>query len=183
MGCKLKLNRLVGSILILSCWPMAMAQSDSQLEIRSLVSELEKRIAVCPRREVVAQFDEKHHKQVWQKQGWGPPTDVFGDAKTNDDRSVLYPYVLVIEFSVKHTFGPERQTRADAAKDSELSDAEGVPAWLLTGRYRNTYLAGKDGTRLKKTEFLDKKLDGSASEWKERASWPDACWDQVVIKQ
>jgi len=100
---------------------MAMAQSDSQLDIRSLVSELEKRIAVCPRREVVAQFDEKHHKQVWQKQGWGPPTDVFGDAKTNDDRSVLYPYVLVIEFSLKHTFGPERQTRPDAAKDSELS--------------------------------------------------------------
>ena len=124
MGCKLKLNRLVGSILILSCWPMAMAQSDSQLDIRSLVSELEKRIAVCPRREVVAQFDE----QVWQKQGWGPPTDVFGDAKTNDDRSVLYPYVLVIEFSLKHTFGPERQTRADAAKDSLTRNLTVQPA-------------------------------------------------------
>ena len=128
MGCKLKLNRLVGPILILSCWPMAMAQSDSQLDIRSLVSELEKRIAVCPRREVVAQFDEKHHKQVWQKQGWGPPTDVFGDAKTNDDRSVLYPYVLVIEFSLKHTFGPERQTRADAAKDSLTRNLTVQPA-------------------------------------------------------
>ena len=128
MGCKLKLNRLVGPILILSCWPMAMAQSDSQLDIRSLVSELEKRIALCPRREVVAQFDEKHHKQVWQKQGWGPPTDVFGDAKTNDDRSVLYPYVVVIEFSLKHTFRPERQTRADAAKDSLTRNLTVQPA-------------------------------------------------------
>jgi len=137
---------------------MAMAQSDSQLDIRSLVSELEKRIALCPRREVVAQFDEKHHKQVWQKQGWGPPTDVFGDAKTNDDRSVLYPYVVVIEFSLKHTFGPERQTRADAAKDSELSDAEGVPAWLLTGRYRNTYLAVKMELVSRKPNSLTRNL-------------------------
>ena len=162
---------------------MVMAQGNSQVDIKSLAQTTERRIGECPRREIVAQFDRKHHKQVWQKQAWGPPTDVFADAKANNENSMLYPYILTVEFSLKTSFGPERESKADAAKDSELSQPEGIPAWLLTGRYRNTYLAGKDGTRLKKTEFLDRKLDGSASEWKERAPWPDACWDQIAAKE
>jgi hypothetical protein len=140
---------------------------------------MEKRFRTCPRREIVAQFDQKHHKRVWQKQAWGPPTDVFADARANDEKSVLYPYVLTVEFSLKTTFGPERQTKADADKDSDLSPLEGVPAMLLTGRNRNTYLSGKDGVRLKKTEVLEQKFDGSPSEWKERPRWPDACWDRI----
>jgi hypothetical protein len=63
----------------------------------------------CPRREVVAPFGRKHHKQVWQKQAWGPPTDVFADVKRNND-SILYPYILTVEFSLGITFGPERQS-------------------------------------------------------------------------
>jgi len=183
MHWQLRLRWLPTIFLVFASAASLMAQSDSQSDVKSLASDMERRVASCPRREIVARFDGKHHKQVWQKQAWGPPTDVFADAKANDESSLLYPYVLILEFSLKMTFGPKRESKADAAKDSELSEPEGIPAWLLTSRYRNTYLAGKGGTRLKKSEALDRKLDGSASEWKERAPWPDACWDQVAIKE
>src|SRR6266516_3397625 len=153
-------------ILSLFCWPnCAAAQTNSQFDITTLASNMEKRFQTCPKREIVAQFDRKHHKQTWQKQAWGPPTDVFGDAKRNDDGSVLYPYVLTIEFSLRTAFGPERQNKADAVKDTDLSSLQGVPAMLLTGRYRNTYIAGKDGIRLRKAEFLS--IGGTPREWKE----------------
>jgi hypothetical protein len=183
MDWKLRVKWLVGSILVLSCSPGVIAQTDSQLDIKTVAASMEKRFQACPGREIIAQFDRKHHKQVWQKQVWGPPTDLFADAKANDDNSVLYPYVLTIEFSLKTTFGSERPSKADAENDSDLAPAEGVPPALLTGRYRNTYLVGKDAIRLKKTEFLDRKFFSDApSEWKERAPWPDACWDQVAVK-
>src|SRR5712692_9106844 len=111
MDWKLMVKRFVGPILILSCWPVAIAQSDSREDVKRLASAMEKRLEACPRREIVAQFDRKHHKQVWQKQAWGPPTDVLAGAKANDENSVLYPYVLTIEFSLKTTFGPERQSK------------------------------------------------------------------------
>ncbi len=98
-----------------------VAQTDSEIDVKTLASGIEKRLQACPRREVVAQFDRKHHKQVWQKQAWGPPTDVFADVRPNDSGSVLYPYVLVVEFSLKTAFGPERDNKADAERDSDLS--------------------------------------------------------------
>jgi hypothetical protein len=94
MFCKWRIRLFVGPILALSCWPMATAQSDSQFDIKGLASSMEKRFQGCPRRECIAQFDRKRHKQVWQKQAWGPPTEIFADAKENHTESVLYPYLL-----------------------------------------------------------------------------------------
>lgn len=169
------------SLLLLSSWQgTTMAQTDSEFNVRALAKDLEKRFEGCPRREVVSKFDRKHHKQVWQKQAWGPPTDVLADVKPND--SILYPYIFTVEFSLGHTFGPERQTKADAEGDSDLSQPEAPLAALLTGKYRNVYFASKDGIRLKTTEVLHRKLDGTSSTWEDRPLWPNACWDQIAAK-
>jgi len=169
------------SLLLLSSWSgTTKAQSDSEFNIKALARDLEKRFEACPRREGVAKFDRKHHKQVWEKQAWGPPTDVFADAKPND--SILYPYILTIEFSLSHTFGPERQNKADAERDSDLSQLEAPLRVLLRAKYRNVYLVSKDGIRLKTTEVLHTTLDGTPSTWEERPLWSDACWDQIAAK-
>jgi len=155
-----------------------LAQSDSEFNIKTLARDMEKRFEACPRREVVIQSDRKHHKQIWEKHAWGPPTDVFADVKPND--SILYPYILTIEFSLSITFGPERQSRADAEKDTDLAELA-LPLLLpRKGKYRDVYLAGEDGIRLKTRELLNYKLDGTPSTWEERPSWPDACWDQIA---
>jgi hypothetical protein len=165
-----------------SFWPGIMrAQSGSEFDVKVLASNMEQRFKACPRREVVAAFDQKHHKQVWQKQGWGPPFDVFADVKANNE-SILYPYILTVEFSLSHTFGPERQSEADARGDSQLSQLGSPLSALLTGRYRNIYLASKDGIRVKTRQSLERKLDGTAIEWKDRPSWPDARWDQIGVR-
>jgi hypothetical protein len=115
------------------------AQDSSDFSIKALAKDKEKRFEACPRREVVAGFESKRNKQVWEKQAWGPPTGLFADAKPTD--STLYPYLLTVEFSLSHTFGPERQSKAEAEKDSDLSP-------LLPGaKYRNVYIAGKEGVR------------------------------------
>ena len=131
------------------------------------------RVAACPRREVVSAFDRRFHKQVWAKGGWGPPTHVFADIKAND--SLLYPYVLTVEFNLRFVEGPERKTKAEAESDSDLSPLPGMPV----GKYRNVFLVSKDGLHLKTTEFLETDLDGTPKGWKERSPWPDACWDQI----
>ncbi len=100
--------------------------------------------------------------------------------KSND--SILYPYILTVEFSLTQSFGPERPNKADAERDSDLSQLEAPLGGLLKGKYRNTYLAGKDGVRLKTTEVLRTKLDGTPSTWEERPLWADACWDQIDVK-
>src|ERR1700736_6006841 len=106
--------------LILLSWPGVMrAQNSSDFDVKALAKDMEERFEACPRREIVAEFDRKHHKQVWEKHGWGPPTDVFADVRPND--SILYPFNLTIEFSLSYAYGPERQTKADAEKDTNLS--------------------------------------------------------------
>jgi hypothetical protein len=111
------------SLLLLSSWSeTAITQSNTEFNAKALAKEMEERFEACPRREVVGKFDRKHHKHVWEKQAWGPPTNVFVDVKPND--SILYPFVLTIEFSLSHTFGPERQSQADAERDSDLSQPE-----------------------------------------------------------
>src|SRR5436309_139531 len=102
-------------LLLLSVGSVMMGQNDSEFDVKAVVKEIEKSVEQCPRREVVATFERKHHKQVWQKQAWGPPSDVFGDVKAND--SILYPYVVTVEFSLSHAFGPERPNKADAERD------------------------------------------------------------------
>lgn len=169
------------SLLLLISWSgTTTAQSDSGFNVKALAKDMEKRFEACPRREVVGKFDRKHHKQVWEKQAWGPPADVFADVKPSD--SILYPYILTVEFSLSQTFGPERQTKADAERDSDLSQLEAPLAALLRAKYRNVYLAGKDGIRLKTTEVSRTKLDGTPGTWEERPLWPDACWDHIALK-
>lgn len=153
---------------------MLTAQTESDVRLKTLGRDMERRFQNCPRREVVAQFDRKHHKQVWQKEAWGPPTDVFADARPND--SVLYPYLMTVEFSLTMSVGPERESKAEAERDSVLSPLPYMPK----GKYRTAYLVGKDDVRLKSREVLSEKPDGSSGTWKERPSWPDACWDQIV---
>jgi hypothetical protein len=167
-------------LLLVSCsWSGVMrAQTGPQFDVRALAQDMEKRFEACPRREVVAGFDRKHHKQVWEKQGWGPPTDVLADVKPSD--SVLYPYILTIEFSLSYTYGPERRSEAEAGEDTDLSPLPTPVAALRRGKYRAVYLVGKDGVRLKTREVLHEKLDGTPGTWEERPSWPDACWDQIA---
>jgi hypothetical protein len=168
------------ALILLSSWPgTAGAQSGSEFDVKALARNLETRFRECPRREVVAQFDRKHHKKVWQKQAWGPPTDVFVDVKPND--SILYPYILIVEFSLRHTFGPERESKPDAESDADLSETP--LGALLKGKYRNVYLVAQDGTRVKSREFLHQNLDGRPSAWEEKPSWPDACWDQIGVNK
>lgn len=169
------------TLLLLSSWSATMtAQRDSEFNIKTLAKDMERRFEACPRREIVAEFGGKHHKQVWEKQAWGPPTGVFADVKPND--SILYPYILTIEFSLSHTYGPERQNKADAEKDQNLSRLVTPLVALGRGRYRNLYLVGEDGIRLKTREVLNEKLDGTPIAWEERPSWSDACWDQIAVK-
>ena len=163
-------------VLLSSGTTTLCAQTESEVRLKNLASEMEKRFQNCPRREVVAQFDRKHRKQVWRKEAWGPPADVFADAKPND--SVLYSHIISVEFSLRMGFGPERGSKAEAQSDSTLSPLPYMPK----GKYRTVYLVGKDEVRLKSREVLSQKLDGSSGTWEERPSWPDACWDQIVGK-
>lgn len=161
-------------LMLLICWPgFISGQSDSEVDVRAVAKNVEEGFKACPRREVVAQFDRKHHKKVWQKQAWGPPTNVFVDVKPND--SLLYPYLVVVEFSLPHTFGPERQSKEDAQNDAQLEAKLGE---LLTLTCRDTYLVGKDNVRVKSREFLP-----IGSTWRERSLWSDACWDHIAVKQ
>ncbi len=171
-------SRIWFSLVILICWPTFIAgQSDSAIDIKTVARNIEERFKSCPRREVVAQFDRKHRKKIWQKQAWGPPANVFVDAKSND--SVLYPYLLTVEFTLAHSFGLERTSQEEADNDSELKLIFGE---LLTGKYRNTYLVGKDVIRVRSREVFSPHLDGTAGTWQERPFWPNACWDQIDIK-
>lgn len=104
---------------------------------------------------------------------------MFADVKPNND-SLLYPYLLTVEFSLTHTFGPERETREEAERDTNLEPMFGD---LLTSHYRNTFLLGKEGIRIKSREMQSKGLDGSTARWEDRPSWSDACWDHIGATQ
>ena len=92
----------------------------------------------------MANFKRGFHKSVWQKEAWGPPSEVIADVRSND--SILYPYVLTVEFNLSISYGPERKTKTEAEKDTELS-----PSTVLTqlgadtSRNRNVYLVDRDG--------------------------------------
>ena len=125
-----------------------------------LTKELAATIESCPRREVVARSGKQ-----WWKTAWGPPAQVKVDVqKTN---SLVKPYLGLVEFSLVIAYGPKRNTREDAAKDSELRP-------FLTGRYRNLYEIGKDGGSLADRLVL------SSGQWEHRPELADACWDHVT---
>ena len=160
----------------------AFAQSDSGFDLNAIAKDVERRFRACPRREVVFKS-----KRIWEKEAWGPPSDVIADARPND--SSLYPYVLTVEFNLSISYGPERKSRTEADRDTELLPSSD-PLVTNMSRNRNVYLVSKDGIRLKIREVLDKNhfsdtpgkwvtVSGTASQWMERTSWPNACWDWV----
>lgn len=152
---------------------VASAQADQEMNAKAIATDVEKRIEACPRREVVAAFDRKFHKQVWVKEAWGPPTQVFADVKSND--SLLYPYVLIVEFHLGFFVGPERKNKNEADHDANLSPMPGIRG----GKYRNTFFVNRDGLHLKLAEFLGTDPVGVPKGWEERSPWSDACWDQI----
>src|SRR5271154_6273874 len=126
----MNMRALLFVLLLVGCPRIVTAQGQPEFNIKAFAVDLEKRYEACPRREVVGAFNRKHHKQIWQKEAWGPPVQVFADAKPND--SVLYPYAVTVEFYLSFTYGPERQSRAEAESDSNLSPLE-VPLATVQG--------------------------------------------------
>ena len=172
------MNKVLALSLLLSCSTLTVAQ-ESSFDVSGVTKEVEQKITACPRREVVAQFKRGFHKTVWEKEAWGPPSDVIADVKSND--SILYPYVLTVEFSLSISYGPEHKNKTEAETDTALSpSATLIQLGRNTNRNRNIYLVNKDGLRLKAREVLNKKLlDDAPAHWVERPAWDNACWDWI----
>lgn len=149
----------------------AFAQSDSAFDVNAIAKDVEQRFRACPRREIVSKYKRGLHKTTWQKEAWGPPFDVIADVRSND--SIIYPYVLTVEFNLGVTWGPERKSKAEADRDTELFRSSVVVSLGAdTWRNRNVYLLGKGGIRLKGRETFK-------GHWQERTILADACWDWV----
>lgn len=160
-------NILLLLLLLLSLPAIVSAQQEPGFDIKRVAQDMEARFKACPRMETIASHKGKHGKVTWQKRAVGPPYEVFVDVKSSD--SILYPYTLTVEYSVSFTAGPERQSRADAEKDADLT-----PMDLLvpTNKHRNIYAVGKGGIRLQKRE--------APTTWEERLFLSqDACWNQI----
>jgi hypothetical protein len=139
----------------------ATQQSGEDQTAIDTAKKLTNAIKNCPRRDVVAQFSKK-----WSKQAWGPPASVAFDVEKTS--SIVHPYQVVVEFSLVWSYGPERKTKEDADKDTDLRP-------MLNGRYRNIYGLGHHSLVLAKTEVKDA-VKGT---WGDRPRWADACWDSV----
>ena len=175
----MKWRLLVASAFLLSSYS-ALAQGDSGLDLKAIAKDLEQRFRACPRREVVFKS-----RRIWRKEAWGPPSDVIADAKPND--SNLYPYLLTVEFRLSISYGPERKSKTEADRDTELLPSYD-PLVTNTSRNRNVYFVSRDGIRLKIREVLQKDsysdMPGQwvhrvGEQWVERTTWPNACWDWV----
>lgn len=171
----------VAALLLFSVSAL-FAQSDSAFDVKAIAKDVEQRFRACPRREVVFKYYKK-----WQKEAWGPPSDVIADVRPSD--SSLYPYVLTVEFSLRMWYGPERKSKTEADRDTELLPSSD-PLVTNMSRDRNVYVLSRDGFRLKIREVSDKNhfsdipgkwviVSGTPSQWVERTSWPNACWDWV----
>ncbi|MBI3609472.1 MAG: hypothetical protein HY204_02075 [Nitrospirae bacterium] len=173
------MNQVLLFLLLISCPALTFAQAHSASDPNHIAKDVEQRFRACPRREVVARFKRRFHKAVWQKQAWGPPSDVIADVRPND--SILYPYVLTVEFNLSISMGPERESKTESESDTELSQSSLlVYLGAATSRNRNVYLIGKDSIRLKTREILTKKFsDGTPGQWVERSTWANACWDWI----
>src|SRR5258707_14914289 len=66
--------------------------------------------------------------------------------------ATFYELTGILEFSLSYAYGPERQSKADAERDTNLSQLATPLVALRRGKYRNVYLAGKNGIRLKMRE-------------------------------
>jgi hypothetical protein len=163
-------NILPSLILLMFLPSCILAQQEHESDIKHVAREMEARYRACPRMEVVALHKGKHGKLTWQKRAVGPPYDVFVDVKPSG--SILYSYILTIEYSVSFAAGPERQSKADAESDTSLSPMDLI---VPTIKHRNSYAIGKDGIRLMKRE--------DPTIWEERLFLSkDACWNQIGVQ-
>ncbi len=172
----MKLKIVMFLLLVAVFTKSGSTQKISELNPKIIASDVETRFAACPRREMVTSFERKFHKSVWVKGAWGPPTNVFADIKAND--SLLYPYLLVVEYNLAFSEGVEHKTKDEAQNDNDLSQQTLLPS-AGVGKYRNTFLVNKDGLHLKTTEIQVTDFYGSPKGWQERPVWADACWDQL----
>lgn len=175
MAAKLRLQRGVPLLLGLLSFLQArvLPQSDSKFDINASAREVEKHFQWCPRVERVNQWDSRYH-QIWQKVIIGPPGDISIDVQENKE-SVPYQHIISVEFSLRSAEGRQWLSKADAEKD--LGPFR--PAAFQPVRYRNTYVAARNGIRLKTTEVLNRKTDGT-NEWGVRPQVPGLCWDHIA---
>jgi hypothetical protein len=158
--------RLLGSCLCLVFFlymnPLTyQGQGNSQDErALAVASSLKDSIQQCPRREVVVKPSRR-----WVKQSWGPPSQVKFDVEKT--ASLVHPYRITIEFALVWSYGPNRKTQQEAARDTELRP-------LLVSTNRNIYELGNDQPSLYRREVRH-----GAEPWMQRPRWSDACWDIV----
>ncbi|HLZ43830.1 MAG TPA: hypothetical protein VKQ11_22895 [Candidatus Sulfotelmatobacter sp.] len=135
---------------------------DAKAKAQALASGIEK----CSPRVVVA----KTSKHGWSKGIWGPPINAdFDVLKTN---SIIWPYQIVISFTIPFRNTENHKKRDDAEQDTK-------PAIAFKFSYKNVYEIGDDGgVRLSQTLDLPFSITGKTA-WEERHRLPDACWDQL----
>ena len=141
---------------------LALSDADIKAKASALASEIEK----CSPRVVVA----KTSKHGWSKGTWGAPINPdFDVLKTN---SIIWPYQIVISFTIPFSNTESHEKRDDAEQDTK-------PALAFKFSYKNVYEIGDDGKiRLSQTLHLPIPVTGK-SEWEERQRLPDACWDHL----
>jgi len=105
------------------------------------------------------------YKSGWQKNTWGPPTDVDYDVLTTN--SLLWPYQIVIQYTlpISMTKNYKKKEDAEQAPKSDL---------VVRNKYKNEYDLGDKGLRI--SGLLAQQLDG---EWHKRFTASDACWDNL----
>jgi hypothetical protein len=102
----------------------SICPSDSAFDLNAIAKDVEQRFRACPRREVVFKT-----KRLWQKEAWGPPSDVIADVKPSD--SSLYPYVLTVEFNLRK---PAYMVRARAQERNGSRPGYGTASKLRPSR-------------------------------------------------
>lgn len=134
-------------------------EEDAKAKAQALAWGIEK----CSPRVAVANFG----KHGWSKTTWGPPANVdFDVLKTN---SILWPYQIVISFTI-----PTNTTKGHKKRDEAEQDTK--PAIAFKFSYKNVYEVGDDGG-IRLSQVLHLPTGNTA--WEERQRVPDACWDHL----
>jgi hypothetical protein len=131
-------------------------ETDAKLMADALAHNLKQ----CSARVVVAKY-----KSGWQKNAWGPPADVDYDVLTTS--SLLWPYQLVISYTLPISMTKNYKKKEDAEQDSKAD-------LVIRTKYKNIYELGDKGVRI--SALLGQQLNG---EWHERSTAFDACWDNL----
>jgi len=164
--CRANLNGMKRLVVCLLLFGAPISGQDTGVSVQNAkdaAREISQQLESCAVRTFVGEFTEQRKHPAWVKETFGPPIEIEMDVKKND--SLLYPYLVVAEFTLWLRYSPDFKTRAEA----EQSSADNP---LMKSRNRNVYLLGDDGLRLKTTEVL-------SGNWTVRPRWEDACWDQL----